>query len=241
MSNANNITLYLPTNGGVDRPLSYTEVDTNFKELKFVITEYNEFINDVYNPTINQQADTNTSLQNQIDSNDSELANHESRLTSQQGQIDSNDTELSDHETRLTSQQGQIDSNDTELADHETRLTDVRTDFDNHAAAADPHDQYVLKIKDNLIATSNPTVDDDETLGYETLSKWINTTTGEFWLCIDATDGAANWQTATLTLDELGSAAVANVGTSDSEIALNSDNNEKFVTDSQAIAYAIAL
>jgi len=48
--------------------------------------------------------------------------------------------------------------------------------------------------KDNLIATSNPTVNDDISLGYTVGSKWINVSTDEVFQCTNSTDGAAVWK-----------------------------------------------
>lgn len=73
-------------------------------------------------------------------------------------------------------------------------------------------------IKHNLSATTNPTVVDDEGDGYQVTSRWVNTVTAELWVCLNATAGAANWQQATLTLDELGSAAVADIGTTSTNV-----------------------
>lgn len=72
--------------------------------------------------------------------------------------------------------------------------------------------------KNNLTATTDPTVNDDTSAGYEPLSRWLNTATGEGFLCIDASSGAANWQQGTLTTDELGSAALADVGVSEGNL-----------------------
>jgi hypothetical protein len=81
---------------------------------------------------------------------------------------------------------------------------------------------------DNLTATTNPTASDDDTAGYEPLSRWINTSTGEIWLCISAATGAANWQQATLTIDELGSAALADIGTASGELIGTDEANDYY-------------
>lgn len=44
MADSNNVTLRLPVNGGVDRPITYEELDKNFLELKYIIDEYNHFV-----------------------------------------------------------------------------------------------------------------------------------------------------------------------------------------------------
>lgn len=45
----------------------------------------------------------------------------------------------------------------------------------------------------NNTTTTNPTVNDDESLGYAVDSKWFNSSTGILWTCTDATDTAAVW------------------------------------------------
>lgn len=46
MANSSNITTRLLANGGVDRPVTYEEVDLNFVELKQLIDDYNQFVLD---------------------------------------------------------------------------------------------------------------------------------------------------------------------------------------------------
>lgn len=94
---------------------------------------------------------------------------------------------------------------------------------DGLTGAVDLSGSYEAKRQNNLSATTDPTVSDDSAAGYEPMSRWINTTTNEIWLCVNATAGAANWQKATLTLDELGSAAVVDVGTGAAQVPRNSD------------------
>ena len=81
-----------------------------------------------------------------------------------------------------------------------------------HLDAADPHSQYAFRVLNNLTATGDPTVNNDSSEGYSVLSKWLNNSSTEVWLCLDATVGAAVWEIKTLTTDDLGSAALANVG-----------------------------
>lgn len=97
------------------------------------------------------------------------------------------------------------------------------TSVDGETGDVDLSGSYEAKRQNNLSATTDPTATDDANAGYEPLSRWINTSTGEIWLCVDATNGAANWQKASLTLDELGSAALADVGTGASQLPRNSD------------------
>lgn len=77
---------------------------------------------------------------------------------------------------------------------------------------------YEKKRQNNLTATTDPTATDDASAGYEVLSRWVNTASGEIFICLDATNGSASWGKATLTLDELGSAALADVGESAGDV-----------------------
>jgi hypothetical protein len=81
---------------------------------------------------------------------------------------------------------------------------------DGKTGAVDLSQDYESKKLHNLSATSDPTTTEDSSAGYEALSKWVNTSTGEVWVCLDATAGSAIWALSTLTIDDLGSAATAN-------------------------------
>lgn len=52
-------------------------------------------------------------------------------------------------------------------------------------------------IKHNLTATTDPGTGDDSDDGYEKLSHWINTTSGEAFICLDASVDAADWKSLT--------------------------------------------
>lgn len=80
-------------------------------------------------------------------------------------------------------------------------------------------DAQVAK-KDNLTATTNPTENDDGTQGYEVLSKWMNTTTGKMFTCLNIAHGSAIWKAEDINIADLGSASVKNVGTADTEVPL---------------------
>lgn len=80
-----------------------------------------------------------------------------------------------------------------------------------------------LQVKNNLTATTDPTVNDDSGAGYEPKSKWLNTSSGEWFICSSAAAGAAAWEPMTLSADELGSAALVNTGTGAADVPLNSD------------------
>lgn len=64
------------------------------------------------------------------------------------------------------------------------------------------------KLQNNLTATTNPTVTDDDTEWYSVLSVWINTSTNEIFKCLDNTTWAAVWIKTSLTIDELWSMAL---------------------------------
>ena len=67
----------------------------------------------------------------------------------------------------------------------------------------------VPAIKDNWTATTDPDNNDDTNSGYEIGSRWVNTAKKSFFVCVDATSGAAVWRgtysaasTPTVTDDE---------------------------------------
>ncbi len=47
---------------------------------------------------------------------------------------------------------------------------------------------------------SNPTITDDSSSGYKIGDDWKNTSTGELWMCIDNSVGAAEWKSLTSVL-----------------------------------------
>jgi len=70
---------------------------------------------------------------------------------------------------------------------------------------------YAAYHQNNFTAVADPGVNDDSSAGYSIGSKWLNTVTTEVFLCLDANVGAAHWESATLTIDELGTAATAGI------------------------------
>jgi len=48
----------------------------------------------------------------------------------------------------------------------------------------------------NYVAAADPTVNDDDTAGYEVGSVWVNTSTGAVYVCVDNSTGAAVWNLA---------------------------------------------
>lgn len=81
-----------------------------------------------------------------------------------------------------------------------------------------------LGIAKRNSTTTNPTVNDDSSQGYALYSEWINTTTTEKWVCLDATVGAAVWEQGTLDSSDLGSASVADLIDDDSFATATSSN-----------------
>lgn len=67
-----------------------------------------------------------------------------------------------------------------------------------------------INQKNNFIATSAPTVNDDSSANYVVGSRWIDINNDESYICLDATAGAAVWVNSSVTSDDLGSLAVKN-------------------------------
>lgn len=57
----------------------------------------------------------------------------------------------------------------------------------------------VENLKVNLTATTNPGANDDNTQGYAVGSRWVNTTSDNEYVCVDASTGAAVWTETTAT------------------------------------------
>lgn len=52
---------------------------------------------------------------------------------------------------------------------------------------------FVLALKNNLSATTDPGVSNDSTQGYEVGSAWVNVTGSRTWICSSVAAGAAVW------------------------------------------------
>lgn len=91
-----------------------------------------------------------------------------------------------------------------------------------------------LEKKNNLTASTDPGANDDSSAGYQVGSKWKNGQ--EWWICSDATEGAAHWEPTTLSVDELGTAALAEVGQ-----FLQVANNGSDIADPAAFRAALGL
>ena len=80
--------------------------------------------------------------------------------------------------------------------------------LDKSAKVSDILAQYRLH---NYKASADPTSTDDSGEGYSVGSKWCNRSTGEWFICVNASEDGAIWQHLTLSTDELGSAATADI------------------------------
>lgn len=54
------------------------------------------------------------------------------------------------------------------------------------------------QVKNNFAATTAPAVSNDGTQGYAVGSRWVDTTGGESYICVDASTGAAVWSKTTV-------------------------------------------
>lgn len=69
-----------------------------------------------------------------------------------------------------------------------------QTNMNNMDAKIEEIDTFADAIPlDNLIATTDPTVNDDSGDGYGVGSSWANVTLDKFFVCVDASVGAAVW------------------------------------------------
>lgn len=63
---------------------------------------------------------------------------------------------------------------------------------------------FVENIKNNFVATSNPTANHDSVAGYSIGSQWFNTSTKKGYICVDSTVAQAIWKkTAIETTDDI--------------------------------------
>lgn len=74
-----------------------------------------------------------------------------------------------------------------------------------------------VKFKNKLDATTDPAANDDSAAGYEPGSKWLNTSSNEWFICSDPTAGDAKWEPLSLSADDLGALAVVDDSPTDGE------------------------
>jgi hypothetical protein len=63
--------------------------------------------------------------------------------------------------------------------------------------------EKLATLGQRYIKSADPTVTDDSSAGYGVWDKWLNQTSGEAYVCLDATAGAADWQNISLDADDL--------------------------------------
>ena len=82
---------------------------------------------------------------------------------------------------------------------------------------------YKPYVEDFLNQPGAPTVNDDSSTGASEGSKWQDTSglTDEWYLCSDAGLGVADWIPITVTPDELGTAALRNIGAGPTDVSDN--------------------
>lgn len=93
---------------------------------------------------------------------------------------------------------------------------------DGQILIADSSEATGLKwaLKNNLTATTDPTVNDDSSAGYGPLSCWVNLTSDKAFVCVDDSVGAAVWKETT----QSGGASVP--------LILNPDNTQAIIATS---------
>lgn len=91
--------------------------------------------------------------------------------------------------------------------------------------------RYKRFVKDNWDAYSEPNEYDDETKGYSEGSKWEDKSTypATVYICLNASEGYAEWQPITSSVADLGTMATRNAGTSWNEFRNNSENDSRYL------------
>jgi len=81
------------------------------------------------------------------------------------------------------------------ITDFSVGMTDfnlINSVVSSHDGTPDPDSAL-----NNVTAITNPTVNDDVSVGYSVGSRWINQTADKEYVCVDSTDGAAVWKETT--------------------------------------------
>jgi hypothetical protein len=109
-----------------------------------------------------------------------------------------------DGNININSSRVRKDLNSTECNDliHKQYLDNV---LNIHSNSNNPHNITKFKIglsnvenlKNNLIATRDPTSDDNLSEGYQAGSRWINRLTFDEFVCVGSTESSSFWQTTT--------------------------------------------
>lgn len=126
-----------------------------------------------------------------------------------------------------------VDDFSTALTDAQTAATEAETaqtaaelaETNAAASAASAAVSAGLLPQNDFAQSGPPDADNDVTEGFSTGSRWFDTVGQEMYTCLDATDGAAIWETSTLSIDDLGNLAV-----------LNTINNDQWSGSDLAIA-----
>jgi len=88
----------------------------------------------------------------------------------------------------------QLDNNTTNASASSLQKANNLSDLTNvPAARAALNLTGLANAFSNMTATTNPTVNSDQTQGYSVGSTWFNTTTNVVYVCADAATGAAVW------------------------------------------------
>ncbi len=105
------------------------------------------------------------------------------------------------------------------LLDTGTAGSQFRTNTENETFFSE-------SLTNNLVAGADPTATNDSGEGYSVLSVWINqaSSPAEIFQCTDNTLTAAVWRNITADIDTLGTIAIYDQGTDDSEIQTNIQN-----------------
>lgn len=69
----------------------------------------------------------------------------------------------------------------------------LRKDILDMLAVGCTYPQGDVNVRDNLSASTDPSVSNDNSQDYGAGSRWLNTTAGRSWICLSAGTGAAVW------------------------------------------------
>lgn len=99
-----------------------------------------------------------------------------------------------DWDVSLNAALTQLDNNTTAAVNGALLVSNNLSDLSNKATARTNLGLTGLaNSQSNLTATTNPTSGSDNTQGYSLGSTWVNTSTNAFFVCVNASTGAAVW------------------------------------------------